>query len=653
MMDMDNNRKTKNTVKNSLVYLFFLFCQVGLFAQSDKITLEAASSDPTLVVRGNELSVESVNQFDDKVFIKTTDSKLDFPITGVLIDKNNLVIDVFVNQLIDCSKITDGNYLVAVQVSKNAAAESFFKSHFKKKDVVKLRKNGNISNLKEILGHQSAQLKIDRDKFTTVYEKQFIVNCELINKSAGNKYQVVVSNQNGQKAIQNKLTLNCKLQKGVNYINIVLLENSQKISEENLVVFCKDKDAAESKIKVLWIEQFPNAKVLTNRVAVDSMLKNAKIAGFTHLVLDVKGPEGYVSYRKNNLSHSPYFTNTSNPNKKIADDGFDLLGELTDGAKKSGFKMFVSFNFFTEGNVTTQDYAVLKSHPEWEEMVQRPEDKGQILKISESKVGQEAKQGKRVALAFVNPANPEVVDFQLLRVKEVLDNYAVDGIVLDRTRFDNFYADFSELSKNKFAEYLKQKGKKLDNFPNDAFSIDSEGKMVEGKHFIDWITFRSTLIKDFASKVRKVVNEYKASAKPNLQLAAYVGSWYETYYQNGVNWASSTFKYNPVLGFPESKFYSAEYSKTSYVDNLDFIMIGTYYKTDKEIAKYVTLGNILLDGKIPVSASLSLPDLNDSERRIAIKSAFKNSSGLMIFDLCYINWPEFLDQIKGIQTIKN
>lgn len=650
MKDMGNKCVLKN-MENSfklLIWMLVLFCQVGLFAQSDKITLEAASADPTLVVRGHELLVESVNQLNGKVFIKTTNSKLETPVTGVLISKNNLVIDVFSNQQVDCSRITEGNFLVAVEASKNAVAESFFKNNFKKNDVVKLRKNGNISNLKEILNLETTLLKINREKFTTISEKQFQINCELINSSSNHKYQVVISDQKIKKNIQNKLALNYTLKKGVNYINIALFDNSKKISEENLVAFYKEKDAVESKIKVLWIEQFPNAKVLTNRIAVDSMLKNAKKAGFTHLVLDVKGPEGYASYRKNNLSHTPYFTSTSNPNKKVIDDGFDLLGELTDGAKKGGFKMFVSFNFFTEGNVSTQDYAVLKQHPEWEEMVQRPEDKGQILKVSESKFGQEAKQGKRVSLAFVNPANPEVVDFQLLRVKEVLDNYSIDGIVLDRTRFDNFYADFSELSKNKFAEYLKQKGKQLTNFPNDAFIIDSEGKMVEGKYFIDWITFRSTIVKEFASKVRKMVDEYKISTKPNLQLAAYVGSWYETYYQNGVNWASSTFKYNPILGFPESKFYSPEYSKTSYLDNLDFLMIGTYFKTDKEISKYVTLGNILVDGKLPVVASLSLPDLNDSERRVAIKSAFKNSSGLMIFDLCYIKWEEFLDQIKGL-----
>lgn len=633
-----------------LICLFCFFCQIGLFAQSAKITLEAASADPTLIVRGNELVIETVNEVSDKVFIKTTNSKLEFPITGVLIDKNYLVIDIFFNQKMDGARIKDGNFLVAVQASKNLNAESFFKNNFKKKDVVKLRKNGNISSLNEILNLETTLLRINSEKFMTVSEKQFLINCELVNSSSEHKYEVVISDQKIQKRIQNKLSLNYELRKGVNYINIVLLDNSKKISEENLVVFYKEKEAVDSKIKVLWIEQFPNAKVLTNRSAVDSMLVNAKKAGFTHLVLDVKGPEGYVSYRKNNLSHTPYFTSTSNPNKKVIDNGFDLLGELTDGAKKGGFKMFVSFNFFTEGNVTTQDYAVLKEHPEWEEMVQRPEDKGQILKISESKVGQEAKQGKRLSLAFVNPLNPEVVDFQLLRVKEVLENYAIDGIVLDRTRFDNFYADFSELSKSKFAEYLKQKGKELDNFPKDAFSIDSDGKMVEGKYFVDWITFRSSIIKEFASKVRKLVNEYKISSKPNLQLAAYVGSWYETYYQNGVNWASSTFNYKPALGFPESKFYSDEYSKTSYLDNLDFLMIGTYYKTDKEIAKYVTLGNILVDGKIPVIASLSLPDLNDNERRIAIKSAFKNSSGLMVFDLCYIKWDEFLDQIKGLNN---
>lgn len=87
-------------------------------------------------------------------------------------------------------------------------------------------------------------------------------------------------------------------------------------------------------------------------------------------------------------------------------------------------------------------------HPEWEEVVQRPEDKGQLLPNSKTIAAQQAREGKRVILSFVNPSNPEVQDFQLARIEEVLKNYDVDGVVLDRCRYDNLFADFSDLSKN-------------------------------------------------------------------------------------------------------------------------------------------------------------------------------------------------------------
>jgi len=208
----------------------------------------------------------------------------------------------------------------------------------------------------------------------------------------------------------------------------------------------------------MWVEQFPNAKVLTNREAVTTMVNNVKKAGFTSIGLDVKGPEGYVSYRKNDLSKTPYLTATKNPNKQVKDDGFDLLEVVLQEAHKIGLKVYTSFNFFTEGNITVNDYAILHEHKDWEEIVQRPEDKGKLLKITESTRGKEAAKGKLLALAFVNPSNKEVQDFQLLRVEEVLKNYDIDGIVLDRCRYDNLYADFSHVTRNAFEEYLEKEG---------------------------------------------------------------------------------------------------------------------------------------------------------------------------------------------------
>ena len=62
--------------------------------------------------------------------------------------------------------------------------------------------------------------------------------------------------------------------------------------------------------------------------------------------------------------------------------------------------------------------------------MQRPEDKGKLLKITESTRGKEAAKGKLLALAFVNPSNKEVQDFQLLRVEEVLKWYRIRSLSL-------------------------------------------------------------------------------------------------------------------------------------------------------------------------------------------------------------------------------
>jgi uncharacterized lipoprotein YddW (UPF0748 family) len=435
------------------------------------------------------------------------------------------------------------------------------------------------------------------------------------------------------------------LGKGVNYFDVKLTDAGQTSDEQSLVIFRKEKNTQPSEI-VLWVEQFPNAKTLTDDNAVASMIAKAKQAGFTAIGFDVKGPEGFVSYRKNDLSQSPYITKMANPAKQLPETGFDLLESMLTHAHQSGIKVYASFNFFTEGNVTSGDYAVMKQHIDWEEIVQRPEDKGDLVRVSESSVGKEAASGKRLVLAFVNPANKEVQDFQLRRVEEVLKNYPVDGIVLDRCRYDNLYADFSNVTRNAFAAYLRADGKQLENFPNDAFRIDEQGKLVQGKYFTEWIAFRSQTIKQFTDRLRALVNQYKNTKNQELKMAAYVGSWYEIYYQNGVNWASSHFVYNEKLGFPESKIYTEQYYKTSYLDNLDFLMIGTYYKTDKEVRKYITQGNILTNGQLPLLGSMSLTDLKDEQRSEVFKASLSESSGLMIFDLCYIKWADFLEQMQ-------
>lgn len=663
-----------------IIILSLLLVPVFISAQT-VVTIEAASPDPTLTVRGLEKQIDLFNNSawekqekgivllstEYKKAIKSTQSTY----TAVVINGDMKVIKVL-NGVI--SKDAQPAFSAPLDITLGQAEfaligydtdylkdgyRKFLADNFHVGDVVKLRIDGEVHSLDKVIafskGSIPPQIELDNDfLFTVVGSKTTLSGC-IANYDKKANYQLFIENRTETKPVavttkglfRNQLTLN----DGTNFFNWILKKEGKEITRKSVAIFSKVPNQQQSEL-VMWVEQFPNAKVLTNREAVATMVNNVKKAGFTSIGLDVKGPEGYVSYRKNDLSKTPYLTATKNPNKQVKDDGFDLLEVVLQEAHKIRLKVYTSFNFFTEGNITVNDYAILHEHKDWEEIVQRPEDKGKLLKITESTRGKEAAKGKLLALAFVNPSNKEVQDFQLLRVEEVLKNYDIDGIVLDRCRYDNLYADFSHVTRNAFEEYLEKEGKILENFPADAFKIDKEGTLVKGQFFKEWITFRSQTICDFTRRIRSLVDKYKTEKNPNLKMAAYVGSWYEVYYQNGVNWASNQFKYDDRLSFPDSEIYGENYNKTSYLNNLDFLMIGTYYKTPKEVNRYITLGNILTCGQIPLLGSMSLPDLSVSDQGKVFGASLKNSSGLMIFDNCYVDWNTFFEQMKIAFSIK-
>lgn len=674
MMDMVNN-----TTYGIMNIKYILVCCCLIFTQwmmaQRAITIEAASDDRAEVVHGIEKKVDYVNNpvwlSNDNYLALFTSSygkglytdKQTY--TAIQVDKDSKVTALIngvsgkgerpaFSEKLNINIPEDGFVLVA---SDNSYAEKGFKKflaeNFRIGDVVKLRIDGEISSVKDVLVASAKvtlpSIVLDQDFMVTTIGNKHSLKGQIVNYDSRKAYKIEVRSDGKKLTLRpgskGKFATNLELLSGTNFFDVVLYSGNEETSRQSIVVYSKAPDNTAREL-VMWLEQFPNAKVLTNDQAVADMVAKVKSAGFTAIGIDVKGPEGYVSYRKNNLSGTPYFTSTKNPNKKVADTGFDLLESVISESHKLGIRVYASFNFFTEGNITTQDYAILDRYKDWEEIVQRPEDKGKLLKITESNRGKDAAAGKFIALAFVNPSNKEVQDFQLLRVREVLDNYNIDGIVLDRCRYDNLYADFSHTSRNAFDDYLQAEGKTLENFPADAFLINKSGELVKGKYYKEWITFRSQTISRFTDRIRDLVDSYKKSKNPDLKMAGYVGSWYEVYYQNGVNWASDEFAYNSRLNFPESELYGEKYNQTSLLHNLDFLMIGTYYKTAKEVNRYITLGNILTQGKVPILGSMSLPDLKKEEQGEVFKASLQNSSGLMIFDYCYVDWSTFMEQMK-------
>lgn len=75
---------------------------------------------------------------------------------------------------------------------------------------------------------------------------------------------------------------------------------------------------------------------------------------------------------------------------------------------------------------------------------------------------------------MINPLNEEYRIHILNVLKELLAKYpALDGLILDRVRYDGISADFSDLSRETFETYI---GEKVENFPEDILYWNKEGK---------------------------------------------------------------------------------------------------------------------------------------------------------------------------------
>lgn len=598
------------------------------------LTLEAVSEDISLAVRGDEMIINSVDNItegdNDLVMISKYCEINELPIdcTWILLDQNNKVLNKDTGVIE--TDIKDG-YIVAGR----GEGAIFLTEKFKEGDIIKIRLNDDIVSIDDITNmvHKYKEdFIIKGEDFLTVNESTLNIELKLSGLK-DNKSYIVSINDEIIHVDSNLINQKVDLAIGLNSFDIRLYSGKEELFKRYLVVY-RRKGEVKFKDNILWIDQFPGALSLNGFEEIDNMIKKVKEAGFTACSIDVKGPEGYVSYKKNDISKSPYISEIQVPHKKGMNPDRDLLEDFIMVCKKYGIKVYAAINVMTEGNLVANDFPLIEDHRDWEEVLQRPEDKGKLLTVRESSADN--------ILLYINPSNDEAVEYQLKRYEEVLKNYDVDGVVLDRCRYDNSYSDFSDITRDKFEAYLNNKNKKLSKWPDDVFKVQDDGSIIEGQHYLEWWIFRSQTIKDVAKKIKEIVDKYSEIKKRKIEFASYVGSWYDLIYQNGINWASKDFRYDKALGFGEDRIYTDDYYKTAYIEYLDFIMIGTYYKQPKEINKYITIGNILTREEIPILAGMSLPDLEDLEiQENVYKAALNSCNGTMTFDISYVDWTKF------------
>lgn len=246
---------------------------------------------------------------------------------------------------------------------------------------------------------------------------------------------------------------------------------------------------------------------------------------------------------------------------------------------------------------------------------------------------------------FVNPLYPEVREYELNIIKEIVTNYDIDGIVLDRARYSNIYADFSDLSRSEFEKYI---GSKVVNWPSDIFSIkftDTSEVIQAGPLYKKWIEWRARNIYNFFVDAQSLVKSFNK----DVDFSTYVGSWYPYYYSEGVNWGSQDY-------YPKQPWASEDYNKYGYAGVLDFIMTGLYYE-DITIEEALASGNpewMSVEGAGNLSTEVVNQDTfvygslyllqyqNKPERfKQAIEKTLQTTNGIMIFDLVYLEWYDW------------
>ncbi len=370
-----------------------------------------------------------------------------------------------------------------------------------------------------------------------------------------------------------------------------------------------------AKPKILWFDAEANFTRFASRDSICYYLDRTVETGFNQIVVDVRPVAGDVLY------DSEFMTPLTVVKGDTVVRDWDYLRFFLDQAAQRNLKVTVSTTIFPAGLPQHRQGPAYRD-PELagrtciEYMPQGMVD----IKDDTTRVG-----------AFLNPALPENQEYALRFVREILTKYQFDGYALDYCRYPNAECDFSPASRRAFEQFL---GHEVKAFPEEIFTYDSDGARIPGKYYKQWWEFRSTVIRDFIARVRKLVDELQ----PGVKLEYWAASWLHGIYGNGQNWSS------PRSTFSEEyldDWATPTYKQTGFADQLDAFITGTYLekvygKDDPESIEYGLARSIRdVDGDCAVYGSLYAQNHVD-EFEDAVYLCLTRTEGVMVFDIIQV-----------------
>lgn len=407
------------------------------------------------------------------------------------------------------------------------------------------------------------------------------------------------------------------------------------------------------KPRYIWVDAAANSPYLFNdRAEVANYVARAKAAGFTDMLIDVRPTNGDVLFKTDKCDQVKvvYRWKGSEYGTTYRTETWDYLQAFIDEGHKQDIRIHAAFNTMVGG----------KSEDGGTGCVYRDPAKREWVTVLNTIQGLKSQLDVNTAeCIFLNPAHPEVQAYLLGLLTDLAKYPDLDGIVLDRGRYLDMRTDFSDVTRQQFEDYI---GRKLANWPGDVLPVGAVNPPPSPTpYYKQWWEFRAKVMHDFIAKAAETVH----GVNPDIQFGCYVGAWYGSYYQSGVNWASPRFNTANMGG--ASSWCSNKYQEYGYCDHIDILILGAYADSDKvykddgttTMESYTAGGYDKTMGDCPlVIAGPDFGHFNTASKGItqtdlinaanSVDACINACDGYFLFDMIHLeNSPAYWDAVKA------
>lgn len=388
----------------------------------------------------------------------------------------------------------------------------------------------------------------------------------------------------------------------------------------------------------IWIDaaaNFPDFANSKENIARD--LKKAAECGFTDIVVDIRPTNGDVLFKTDKCQQVEWLGAwvTGGFGKITRTATWDYLQAFIDEGHKLGLRVYAGFNTMVGGNTNAKGSQGVLFRDE------NLKNCATMLNLSNGITS--IMDASDYSTKFFNPVHPDAQNYIIGLLEDLAAYEDLDGIILDRCRFDGFESDFSDYTK---AEFEKHIDATIENWPEDVLPVGAGYGTYNQKYTKQWHEFRAKVIHDFIVSARTAIK----AVNPDINFGAYVGGWYASYYEVGVNWASPN--YNTSANYPG--WATPAYKDYGYADHVDVLIIGAYASPGSvyggnewtmqgfcKLAKDKTMGDVgLLVGGPDVGNWDYEDKYSQEQENQAVKNSVKACAdacdGYFLFDMIHL-----------------